>query len=201
MESGTSTLIAGAVAAGVLPLCALYFELPAWLAAIVAAGTFIGLRLALRPSGFGLQLDAMQEARSDTVRELISDGTAALDRLNHAIPAIRDQSMHTASQALATRAQKILARLNNDPDRAMAVRRFLMFYLPNAAAIAEGWTTLERNASPSPERVAQARDVMAALGDAFSKFENDADAPELEQLDLSLKVVKDALKSDLEKVA
>ena len=83
----------------------------------------------------------------------------------------------------------------------MAVRRFLTFYLPNAAGITEGWQTLERNANPAAERVAQTREVMKALGDAFQKFASQADTPELEELDLNLKVVKDALKSDLEKTS
>ena len=36
---------------------------------------------------------------------------------------------------------------------------------------------------------------------AFKKFASDADAPELQELDLNLKVVKDSLKADLEKAA
>jgi hypothetical protein len=107
--------------------------------------------------------------------------------------------MRSAVQSLVKTASGILGHVGQQPDRAMAVRRFLTFYLPNAAAIAQGWCTLECNAEPSPERMTQTREVMAALQDAFVKFESLADAPELQELDLNLKIVKDSLKADLGK--
>jgi hypothetical protein len=199
MGRGTSTLIAGAAGAVVLPVLALGFALPLWLSAVVAAGVFGGLHLALRPGGVGLDQGAYLEAQTDTVHGLIADGSAALDRLRTIAPKIKDQAMQAAVQNLSTMAAKTLARVGNDPARAMAVRRLLTFYLPNAAGIAEGWQTLESTAQPSPERVQQAREVMKALGEAFAKFANEADAPELQELDLDMKVVNDALKTDLEK--
>jgi hypothetical protein len=199
MGRGTSTLIAGAAGAVVLPALALGLALPLWLSAVVAAGVFGGLQLALRPGGGGLDQGAYLEAQTDTVRGLISDGSAALDRLRMIAPKIKDQAMQAAVQNLSTMAAKILARVGNDPTRAMAVRRLLTFYLPNAASIAEGWQTLESTAQPSPQRMQQARDVMKALSEAFAKFANEADAPELQELDLDMKVVTDALKTDLEK--
>jgi len=201
MERGTSIFVAGLAAAVALPVCVFALGLPLWLGVAIAAGVFFGLTLALRSSGFGLNVDALEEAQSDTTRGLITDGGAALDRLKRTVPAIQDASMRKSVQGLCGTADKILANIRTDPVRVMAVRRFLTFYLPNAASIAEGWQTLERNASLSPERVAQTRDVMGALGDAFKKFASDADAPELQELDLNLKVVKDSLKADLEKAA
>jgi 5-bromo-4-chloroindolyl phosphate hydrolysis protein len=201
MERGTSTLLAGALGAIALPVCVFLLHLPFWLSVIVAVGVFVGLRLALRPSGFGLKLDDMSEAQRETVQGLIGDGNEALDRLKRTIPNIKDARMKAMVQNLGTTADKVFARLKGNPDRAMTVRRLLTFYLPNAASIAEGWQTLEQNADPSPQRMAQTRDVMGALNDAFAKFVTEADAPELQDLDLSLKVVKDSLKADLEKTA
>lgn len=201
MERGSSILVGGLAAAVALPVCVFALGLPLWLGLGISAGVYFGLTLALRPSGFGLNMDALQEAQSDTTRGLISDGSDALARLKRTVPAIKDASMKSAVQGLGATADKILANIKTDPVRVMAVRRFLTFYLPNAASIAEGWQTLERNGSLSTERVAQTRDVMSALGDAFKKFASDADAPELQELDLNLKVVKDSLKADLEKAA
>jgi len=201
MERGTSIFVGGLAAAIALPVCVFALSLPLWLGIAIAAGVFFGLMLTLRPSGFGLNMDALEEAQSDTTRGLVTDGSAALDRLKRTMPAIQDASMKKAVQGLSATADKILANIKSDPVRVMAVRRFLTFYLPNAASIAEGWQTLERNGSLSTERVAQTRDVMGALGDAFKKFASDADAPELQELDLNLKVVKDSLKADLEKAA
>jgi hypothetical protein len=201
MDRGTSTLIAGVAGALAFPLLVFGLALPLWLGLVVALGIFGGLLLALRPRGFGFDVDAMTEAQSDTVRGLISDGTAALGRIKRIAPAIGDPAMKSAVQSLAATSDQILAHVGNDSSRAMAVRRYLTFYLPNAASIAEGWQTLESNAGSPPERKEQARDVMKALNEAAMKYASDADQPELNELDLSLKVVKDALKSDLEKTA
>jgi hypothetical protein len=202
MDRGTSTLIAGFAAALALPL--LKFTVlepePIWLSGAIALGIFFGIKLLLRPPArIGLKTDAMLEAQSETVRELIADGSAALARMKRIAPQVKDPAMRGSVQRLATTADAILGRVRSDPARAMIVRRFLTFYLPNAASIAEGWHTLEGNANPSPQRVSQTRDVMQALNEAFAQFATDADAPELQELDLNLKVVKDALKADLEK--
>lgn len=201
MDRGTSTLIAGAAGALAFPVLALVLDLPLWLSLAVSLGVFGGLMLALRPSGFGLNLDAMQEAQSDTVRGLVADGTAALDRIRRIAPAIQDASMKSQMLQLANTSTQIISHVRDDSTRAMAVRRYLTFYLPNAAQIAEGWQTLEANAGSPPERKAQAREVMKALNDAATKYASDADQPELDALDLSLKVVKDSLATDLEKTA
>jgi hypothetical protein len=201
MDRGTSTLIAGVAGALTFPVLALVLDLPLWLSLVVSLGVFGGLTLALRPSGFGLNLDAMAEAQSDTVRGLIADGSAALDRIRRIAPAIQDASMKAQMLQLANTSTQIISHVRDDSTRAMAVRRYLTFYLPNAAQIAEGWQTLEANAGSPPERKAQAREVMKALNDAATKYASDADQPELDALDLSLKVVKDSLATDLEKTA
>ncbi len=201
MERGTSTLIAGVAGAAAFPLLVLWLALPLWLGLVVSLGIFGGLVLALRPSGFGLNLDDMMQAQSDTVSGLIGDGTAALGRIKRIAPSIRDPGMKDAVQSLAATSDQILAHVRGDAARAMAVRRYLTFYLPNAASIAEGWQTLEANAASPPQRKDQAREVMKALNEAAAKYANEADQPELSELDLSLKVVKDALRSDLEKTA
>jgi hypothetical protein len=82
----------------------------------------------------------------------------------------------------------------------MAVRRLLNFYLPNAASVAEGWRALENKSEPSPERVRETRETMAQLNDAFTRFADDLHEPQMQTLDLDLKVLNDALKQDLERV-
>lgn len=199
MERGTSTLIAGVAGALAFPLLVLGLALPLWLSLAVALGVFGGLLLALRPSGQGFNIDAMSEAQSETVRGLLSDGSAALARIRRVAPRIQDPAMKSAVEALAQTSDSIIGHVQNDAVRAMAVRRYLTFYLPNAASIAEGWQTLEAGSGTPLARKEQARAVMTALNEAAAKYATEADAPELSALDLSLKVVKDSLKADLEK--
>ena len=194
-------MLAGAGAAIALPLLALALKLPLWLAAVVALAVFGGLWLVLRPSGAsasGLTDEAVLDARTQTARELLADGTAALGRLQAALKAIKDAPMRTEVTNLANTGAKVLKDVRADPGRAMAVRRLLTFYLPNAAGLAEGWLALESHARPSNERIDQTRSTMHALGQAFAKFADDVAEPQLQELDLDLKVLNDALKADLE---
>jgi hypothetical protein len=199
MGRGTAILVGAVVAAVAFPVLALGLGLPLWLAAVISAGGFAGAWLLLKPAvGPGLTDEAVLEARGETARGLVADGTAALQRLERSLAQIKDKPMRAEVQKLADIGEKVLKDVRTSPDRAMAVRRLLTFYLPNAANLAEGWQTLESRATPSPDRAAQTRQTMHSLGDAFAKLADEVSEPQLQALDLDLKVLNDALKSDLE---
>lgn len=200
MSRGTAILLAALAASLALPLLALGFNLPWWLSALLAGGVFGGLYLFLgapRGIGPGLSDEAVLEARSDTARGLVTAAAIAVDRLRKAGKSIKDQPMQLAVMRLADIGDRVLDEVREDPNRAMAARRLMTFYLPNAASVAEGWRTLESRALPSPERMTQTRDVMQGLTQAFAKYADDLAEPELQTLDLDLKVLKDALKADV----
>jgi hypothetical protein len=198
-------MLAGAAAAIALPLLTLGLNLPLWLAALIAAALFGGLWMVLRPGGgpgMGQVSDeAVLEARSDTARGLLLEASRSVDQLKAAAKAIKDKPMGEEVRQLAAIGEKVLGEVRDDPNRAMAVRRLLTFYLPNAASLAEGWRTLEGRALPSPERVSQTREIMHGLTQAFGQFADQAVEPQLQTLDLDLKVLRGALKSDLEKTS
>lgn len=202
MGRETAILIAGLAGAVTMPLLALGLGLPLWLSFGVGGGVYAGLYFLLRSGGArgsDLDNDDLIEARNETVRGLIDDAAAALARLKQVAPRIQDQTMRGEVMSLAKTTDAVLADVREEPGRAMAVRRLFTFYLPNALGVAEGWQTLERHANPSPLRVQQTRETMRALNETFLKFAQDADAPEMQQLDTTLKVLKDSLKSDLER--
>jgi hypothetical protein len=200
MGRGTATLLAGLGGGLALPVLALGLNLPLWLAAVLAAAVFGGLTLLLRPGGGpGLTDDAVLEARGQTAQVLLQEATPALDRLRKAAKAIGDQGLRDQIRGLASVGDKVVGEVRADPDRAMAVRRLLSFYLPNAANVAEGVVALQGRASPDPVRLAQARDTLGGLTEAFNKYADDVSQPQLAALDLDLKVLNDALKADLEK--
>lgn len=197
---GSSTLLAGGAAAVALPALALGAHLPLPIAGAVAAAVFAGVwLLAPGPTARTLDVDALTETQDDTARALIADAQGSLARLRAAGAGVRDAQMKAGVEKLQATADRVLSDLRASPDRVMAVRRLLTFYLPNAASLAEGWRALEQTARPSLERVAQTRSTMAALDDAFTRYADDMQAPQLQTLDLDLKVLNDALKADLEK--
>jgi hypothetical protein len=193
-----ATLLASLAAALAFPLLALVLHLPWWLAALVTAAIFAGVWLVLKPpAGGGVLDDTALEARNDTSRLLLAEASEAVARLQKVGKSIRDPGMRDQVARLTQTGERVLKDVRETPARAMAVRRLLTFYLPNAASVAEGWRTLESRAAPSTERMTQAREVMHGLTDAFAKYADDVAEPELETLDLDLKVLKDALKADL----
>lgn len=200
MGRGTVTLLAAVAAALTLPLLALGLDLPWWLALVVAVAVFGGVWLVLKPGGGpgpGLTDEAVLDARSATAQGLLLEAANAMERLRKARREIQDAPMRAEIAHLLEVGDKVVREVRDDPNRAMAVRRLLTFYLPNAASVADGWRTLEARAVPSAERMTQTREVMGGLSQAFAKYADDVAEPELQTLDLDLKVLKDALKADL----
>ncbi len=202
LSRGTAILLAAVAAAVVMPAAAIGLHLPLWLDLGLSGGTFAGGFLLLRSGRQEtLDADALADARNQTGRGLIPDAQAALDRMKRSLGQIKDPAVRGQVDSLARTGSKVVAELRADPSRAMAVRRLLTFYLPNAASIAEGWVALEARATPSPERMAQTGATLRALNEAFAKFSDDMVEPQMQTLDIDLKVVNDALKADLEKTA
>jgi hypothetical protein len=202
LSRGTAILLAALAAAAVMPAAAIGLHLPLWLDLGLSGGTFAGGFLLLR-SGKQDTLDAemLTDARNQTALGLVRDGQAALERMKKALAQIKDPAVRGQVDSLARTGQKVVTDIRADASRAMAVRRLLTFYLPNAASIAEGWVALEGRATPSPERMAQTGATLRALNEAFAKFSDDMVEPQMQTLDIDLKVVNDALKADLEKTA
>ena len=207
LSSGAAALAAGAVAAMIPPVLVLGMDQSIWMGLGVAAGAFFGVRGVLssgrsrgRPAPGGrLEPGAIADAREETARDLIAEGGAALDRLRNTGRLIRDELMREEIKLISMKADRLMRDVHGDPGKVLAVRRLLTFYLPNAASVAEGWRALENKQSPSTERMVQTRETMASLNDAFSRFADDLHEPQMQTLDLDLKVLNDALKADLQR--
>ena len=143
---------------------------------------------------------AAAPAPDDNAQALIAEGAAALERLRRAGAKVADPEMRTTVDQLCVTSTRILDDIRQEPSRAMPMRRVLCFYLPNAASLAEGWRALETRRAPSPERMAQTKETMRALIVAFDRFHDELAQPQMQVLDLDLKVLNDALKHDLERL-
>jgi hypothetical protein len=198
---GTSTLIAGIIAALVLPLLALGLRLPLFVSVGLTIGLFFALQGLFAPKPpRAAQAEPLDEARQQTADALIGEGRAALDRLRRAGRALQDKRMRADVERLSATADRVLRDVEADPGKAMSVRRLMTFYLPNAASLTEGWRALEGRALPSPERERQTRETVAHLNEAFDRFADALVQPQVQTLDLDLKVLNDALKTDLDQL-
>lgn len=202
LSAGAAAATAGVAAALTPPVLVLGLEQPAWLALTAAFVIFVALWLLLKPGAEPGRLDAgaIGAGRRGAADDLMADGERALQRLREAPRTIRDQLMREEIRLLVMKADRVMREIRGDPERVMAVRRMLTFYLPNAASVAEGWRALENKSDPAPDRVLQTRETMAQLNDAFTRFADELHEPQMQTLDLDLKVLNDALKHDLEQV-
>ena len=202
LSAGAAATTAGVAAALTPPVLVLGFGLPAWLALTIAFLGFVVLWFLLKPGAEPGRLDAgaIRDNRRGAAEDLIADGERALQRLREAPRTIRDQLMREEIRLLVMKADRVMREVRGQPDKVMAVRRMLNFYLPNAASVAEGWRALENKSEPSPDRVQQTRETMAQLNDAFTRFADELHEPQMQTLDLDLKVLNDALKHDLDEV-
>src|SRR5262245_40271746 len=148
--SGINWIAGGAAAAVLLPLLAIGVGMPFWIACIVSALAGGGIVVVLAPRDRFAALDASGIGRSkiEFARELLTEAEPFADRMDKAAAAIRAPKVAERVRHLVKVARDIVAAVEADPLRVDRVRRFLTYYLPRAAEIAEAYGLLERSAVP-----------------------------------------------------
>lgn len=199
MPNGANHIIAGLVAALALPLGAIGLALPFPVALAIAAVVYAGLALLLAPRRAAERIAPGQVGRvqAELVAGLIEDGEAAVARLRDAARGLRSQEAGRITAHLAEVAHGILERLAAEPGKLPAVRRFLTYYLPRSAEIAEGLGTVERQRTPDPKRQADIAATLAKLDQAFTYYADSFAQAELDMLDVELKLLGRSLTEDL----
>ena len=199
MEREGNHIAAGLVAAVALPLGVFVFGLPLLIALPAVAVLYAGVALALAPRRRGDRIDASKigRAQADVARELIGEGESTVGKLQAAARQLRSPKHRQVVDGLAESAQTTLDRLAAAPEKLSAVRRFLSYYLPRSAEIAEGLVTLERQAAPDPRRRDGVEATLGRLGQAFAFYADNLDRADLQNLDAELKLIDRALAEDV----
>ena len=192
--------IAGAVATAVLlPLLAIGIGMPFWIACIISVLAGGGVVAILAPRKLFAQLDASGAARGriEFARELLTDAEPLAARLEVAVKSIRAAEVADRVRHLAAVSREIFAGVEKDPSRIDLVRRFLTYYLPRAAEIAEAYGSLERGNVPDTARIAATGDLIDRLDVAFTRYAANLQGADLGNLDIELKLLKSSLDEDL----
>jgi len=153
-RSGLNWLAGGAAAAILVPLLALGPGLPFWMACIASGLAGGGLVVLLAAATRFKALDASGVARGkiEFARELLTEADPFVGRLEAAAKAIQARMVADRVHHLANVARSISEAIEKDPLRIDRVRRFLTYYLPRAAEMAEAYQTLERNPAAEAAR-------------------------------------------------
>lgn len=198
--SGFNWLAGGIAAAVLLPVLSLVVQLPFWLAGVAALFACGGLGLLLTPRNRYAQLQASGIARGkiEFATELLADAEPLVRRIEVAAKAIRAApAVGYRVRHLAGAARGILRGVEQDPLKIDRVRRFITYYLPRAAEMAEAYSLLEKQAAPRADRVAATSELIDRLDIAFTRYADSLVDADLDKLDIELKLLKTSLDEDL----
>ena len=199
MPSGTNWIVGRLAAATLLPILTLAAGMPFFIALAVSAIAGGGVLVLLEPGKLFPRLDASGAARAkiDFARELLSDAAPQADRIEAAARSIRAQKVAEQVKHLAVVARGIFSGIEEDPLRIDSVRRFLTYYLPQAAQIAEAYGTLERSPVPNQGRIAATGELIDRLDAAFTRYAANLQDASLDNLDIELKLLRRSLDDDM----
>jgi 5-bromo-4-chloroindolyl phosphate hydrolysis protein len=199
-RNGLNWIVAGVIAAALLPLLAFVVQLPFLVALGIAALAFFGLVLLLAPRGLfeGVDVSAINKGKLDLVRKVLAEATPAINRLDAGARGIRDAAIRKDSQNLAATAHTIFERIEQNPERMVSVHRFLTYYLPAAADLTESFGVLEQQRVPDATRLQHAKSVLGKLNEAFAHYADTMLESDLSGLDVDLRLIERAVKDDLE---
>ena len=197
--AGMNWIAGGAAAAILLPLLAIGIGMPFWIAAIISTATGGGLVFLLSPRKLFEGLDASGAARGriEFARDLLTSAEPLAIRLEVAVSTIRTQPVAERVRNLARISREIFAGVEEDPLRVDRVRRFLTYYLPRAADLAEAYAVLEKSSNRDNKRLDETSDMIERLDTAFSHYATNLQEADLGNLDIELKLLKSSLDEDL----
>jgi 5-bromo-4-chloroindolyl phosphate hydrolysis protein len=113
------------------------------------------------------------------------------------VSSIRTPKVAERVRHLARISREIFAAIEKDPLRVDRVRRFLTYYLPRAADIADAYALLEKGSVPDSARIAATGDLIDRLDVAFTRYATSLQDADLGNLDIELKLLKSSLDEDL----
>ena len=198
-RSGLNWLAGGAAGAVLVPVLALGAGLPFVVACAAGALAGGGLVLLLAPGNRfkGLEASGVARSKIEFARELLTEADPCVERLEAAAKAIRTKAIAEGVRHLASVARGIFEGIERDPLRVDRVRRFLTYYLPRAAEIAEAYQTLESSPGADASRLSATGETIERLSGAFTEYARNLREAELDKLDVELKLLKRSLDEDI----
>ncbi|XAZ25114.1 5-bromo-4-chloroindolyl phosphate hydrolysis family protein [Sinorhizobium sp. B11] len=192
-------IMAGLVTAILVPVLTFAAGMPFWIAAVIGLLVFAGLVFLLAPRRLfeGLDIKVIGRGRLAFARELLEAAVPSAQRLEAAADDITDKPTAARVRHLAEIAADVFRTVEAKPESANAVRRFLSYYLPRAAEVAEGFAAIEAKRAPDIKQLEDVRAVLVKLEDAFVHYADSLVDDALGTLDTDLRLIQASLKEDL----
>lgn len=192
-------IAAGLAAAIVVPVLSFFAGMPIWIAAVIGLLVFVGLVFVLAPRSLfeGLDTRVIGRGRLEFARDLLNSATPAARRLEASAAQIASQETAKRVRHLAEIAADVFAKVEANPESAGTVKRFLSYYLPRAAEVAEGFAAIEAKRQPDAKRLQEVGLVLTKLEDAFVHYSDSLVDDRLDTLDTELRLIQASLKEDI----
>ena len=192
-------ILAGLMTAILVPVLTFAAGMPFWIAAVIGLLVFAGLVFLLAPRRLfeGLDIKVIGRGRLAFARELLEAAVPSAQRLEAAADDITDKQTAARVRHLAEIAADVFRTVEAKPESANAVRRFLSYYLPRAAEVAEGFAAIEAKRAPDIKQLKDVRAVLVKLEDAFVHYADSLVDDALGTLDTDLRLIQASLKEDL----
>ncbi len=197
--SDNRDLIGGVLGAALVPVASIGLGVPFWVSIPCAVALFFGVRALLRPRALFEDLDPEQHegVSLGLARAVLGDADKALGRLRKQAAAIRDGDMRKRFQHLHYVADTVVREVEEKPAKLPHVRRLLTYYLPAAVRLAEGFRAVERKLGPSLDRRQAVLATVQRMDRVFADFSDRLVTPDIDNLDLELKLLDQELEGEL----
>lgn len=198
-RSGLNWIAGGGAASALLPALALGAGFPFWAALGISVLAGAGVVVLLTPARPFEKLEAggMARGKIDFALSLLNDAAPLVARISAASRLIKDGATGARTKHLGDTASGIMSAIEKDPLKIDRVRRFITYYLPRAAEMAEAHGALERAPSPDAARLRTLGDLINRLDQAFTRYANSLTDADLDKLDIELKLLKGSLDEDM----
>jgi hypothetical protein len=198
LRPGYADLVAGIAGGAFAPLASFGMGLPLWASLPGALAIFAGTRLALAPKGVLEDVDPaeIRGASLDFAGEVIEAAQGELRRLRASIAALKGAEARDSLSHLAGIAEATVAEVRRKPSRLSGVSRLLTYYLPAAARLGEGMAVLEAANRPDRARIAATQAMIGRLDEVFARHADKVSTPELDGLDVELRLLDGAIRSE-----
>jgi 5-bromo-4-chloroindolyl phosphate hydrolysis protein len=144
-----------------------------------------------------LDASGVAKGKIEFARELLIEADPFVTQLESAAKGIRAKTVAGRVSHLASVARGIFEALEKDPLRIDRVRRFLTYYLPRAAEMAQAYQSLEASPRAEAVRLTATGEIIDRLDAAFTVYAANLRLAELDKLDIELKLLKRSLDEDL----
>lgn len=190
--------LAGLIAGLFVPIAVFGFGVPFLYSLPGAVLIYFGVKLYYSPRGFFSRLPKgdFAEERIKLTREVLEKADYSLSSLAASVEHIRKREVQERLLHLHRVASDVMSEVEKDPKRLMNVQRLLTYYLPSASRIAKGYVALEQKRNPQIERIEQTEEMVARLDGIFSDYADRLVMPEVEDLDVEIQLLDDALRAE-----